>query len=185
MLELISGIGAALVVRIHGVSPLSMLFVIGVVAVALAAMTDIEFMIIPDRLSGLLAGVALLGMAPLVGGVEAMRVFAAWAVGFPLSLHLLCLALVRIGTARPIGGGDVKLLVGVLALASGVPSGPGVVLIVAVLAAGSIASLGLLTGRLRRGDRLPFAPAIALGYGVVVLSPSSAGWIAETFGGVA
>jgi leader peptidase (prepilin peptidase) / N-methyltransferase len=164
---------------------LSLLLVIGLVAVLLATFTDLEAMIVPDRLSLPVAAVALAGMMFLAEDGGALRSLAVWAIGLPAALHLVGVAALRLGLRRPIGGGDVKLLVGVLALTSAVAGGPGAVMAIAVLSAGCIATLGLVTGRLQRGDRLPFAPAIALGFAVVVLAPDAAAHLIRSLVGTA
>jgi len=174
LLELGCAAGAALTVRVHGLNAMSLLLLLGVAAVLLATLTDLESMTVPDRLSLPLAAVALVGTLLLADDLRAVRAVVAWGLLLPVALHLLSESLFRTGFQRPIGGGDVKLLIGVLALASAIPGGPGAVLILAVVVGGSAAGVGLITGRLRRGDRMPFAPAIAIGYLAVVLAPRAA-----------
>ena len=159
---------AALVVAAHGPGPAALVIGVGAVAVLVAAMIDLEHRIVPDRLTIPLGLLALLAL-PTVAGADRAPTVAAWALGVPL--------------ARPIGGGDVKLLVGVLALAGASPLGPPAVLIVAVVLAGTVASVGLLCGLLRRGSRLPFAPALAVPSLVIAVAPDRALDILMVLGG--
>jgi len=174
VLEVASAGGVALAAHVHGVSPQSGLLAIGVVAVLLATLTDLERMRIPDRLTLPLGAVALAGMSVLADDAAARRSVLVWAIGLPFALHIVSRGIEHFVAARPLGGGDVKLLVGVLALATAIDGGPAAVLVLAVGAAGVVAAVGLAAGRLRRGDRIPFAPAIAGGYLTVVLVPAAA-----------
>jgi len=176
LLEAGSALVVAGVVVVHGVGAVAVLLAVGAVAVLLAALCDLERMRNPDRLTVPLAILAVGGAVVAPPG-DARLGPAGWSVAVPVLLALVSAACVRAGSPRPIGGGDVKLLVGVLALATLVPSGAPAVLSIAVVSAGAVAVLGLATGRLRRGDRLPFAPGIAVGYLVVVLVPSVASTI--------
>lgn len=173
---------AALVVAAHGPGPAALVIGVGAVAVLVAAMIDLEHRIVPDRLTIPLGLLALLAL-PTVAGADRAPTVAAWALGVPLALHLLVVLADASGRARPIGGGDVKLLVGVLALAGSSPLGPPAVLIVAVVLAGTVASVGLLCGLLRRGSRLPFAPALAVPSLVIAVAPDRALDILMVLGG--
>lgn len=173
LLEVVSAVGVTGVTLVHGAGTEALLLAIGVVAVLLAALLDLEHRRIPDRLTLPLAAVALPSVALVTGPTRASLALLVWSVVLPSGLLLLSAMAVRFGHERPIGGGDSKLLVGILALAALVPSGPVLVLVVAILSAGTVAAIGLATRRLQRGDRLPFAPAIAVGYLAVVLLPTS------------
>ena len=185
LLEATSAVGVALTLRMHGLDGRSVLLSVGVVAVLLATFTDLEGMIVPDRLTLPLGAVALIGMSlPFEGAqVGPAPELLIWALGVPLALYALSRLTQWMVTTRPIGGGDVKLLVGVLALATAVVDGPIAVLVLAVLGAASVATVGLMTGRLQRRDRIPFAPAIAGGYLAVVLVPTVATPVARLIGG--
>lgn len=187
LLEVASAIGVASTLHVHGVSARSVLLAVGVVAVLLATFTDLDRMIVPDRLTLPLGVIAVTGMFlfGLDDPAQRARELGVWALGVPLALHVLSLIARWVASARPLGGGDIKLLIGVLALATAVADGPIALLILAVLKAGTVALLGLAVGRLSRRDRIPFAPAIASGYLVVVLAPTVATPVAALLGGAA
>lgn len=191
--------GAPIDVRLPGVEAASAALAVGIVAVhggvrgtaltggaiALLAATvvDLRHRIVPDRLTLPLAVIAL-ALVPVVVDEGARTASFAWALGVPLALHLLVAVVRTTGGQRPIGGGDVKLLVGVLALAGAVPGGPPAVLVGASVLGGAAAAVGLLTGRLGRRSRVPFAPAIAAAYVLVVLVPGVVPIALSPFGGV-
>jgi leader peptidase (prepilin peptidase) / N-methyltransferase len=182
-LEVASAVGVALTLHVHGITMLSALLAIGVVGVMLATLTDLERLIVPDRLTLPLGALAVPGVALLAADRTALNVLVVWSLGVPATLHVVNRVAERAVSARPLGGGDVKLLVGVLALAAAVEHGPAAVLLLAVIGAGSVALLGLATGRLTRRDRIPFAPAIAGGYLTVVLVPVAAPAVVAFLGG--
>lgn len=185
LLEAASGVGVALVLQVHGFNARSVMLSVGVVAVLLATLTDLDGLIVPDRLTLPLGVVAVIGMSlPGVGAqVGPTPGLLAWGIGVPLALHLVSRLTQRLASIRPIGGGDVKLLVGVLALATAVEDGPNAVLALSVLGAAGVATVGLVAGRLHRRDRIPFAPAIAGGYLTVVLVPTVATPVTVLIGG--
>jgi len=173
LLEAASAVAAMGVVHVHGVGARSGLLVLGAVAVLLATFTDLEARRIPDRLTYPLALVAVPGMVLLAGDTPQRWVVVGWALCLPLLIGSAARASVALGYRRPIGGGDVKLLVGLLALSLTSSSGPIRLLVLAVMLGGVHAAGGLMLGRLRIGDRVPFAPAIALAFLTVVLSPDA------------
>jgi len=187
LLEAASAVGVALTLHAHGLDGRSVLLSVGVVAVLLAMLTDLDAMIIPDRLTLPLGAVALVGMSLPFGGAQGGPApgLLVWALGVPLALSALSRLTQWLVATRPIGGGDVKLLVGVLALATAVDDGPIAVLALAVLGAASVATAGIATRRLKRRDRIPFAPAIAGGYLAVVFVPTVATPVARLIGGAA
>jgi leader peptidase (prepilin peptidase) / N-methyltransferase len=139
---------------------------------ALATATDLERRIIPDRLTLPLAAAVLpLSLAAeLVRSGEAshamigaLRMVAAPAVGIPLILVLLNLMAGRWSGTLLIGGGDIKLLVSILAAAATLPDGVALFGSVTAIVGGCIAGAGVLTGRLGLKDRLPFAPILLVG----------------------
>jgi leader peptidase (prepilin peptidase)/N-methyltransferase len=173
LLEFASAVAATSVVLVHGPSPIAGLLVIGAVAVLLASLTDIEDRTVPDRLTLPLAAVALPGMIGLVSDPGGRERVLLWAVLVPAVIEAVARLAVALGRQRPVGGGDVKLLVGLLALSIAVPSGPHRLMLLSIVLGGVHATVGLLLGRLRRGDRMPFAPAIALAFLTVVLLPDA------------
>ena len=184
VLEASSALLAVVILSVHGPGGRAALLTVGAVAALLAAFIDLEHRIIPDRLTLPFAAIALTA-APFVAGPGRAAVLLGWALGVPLALRLLVAAADAAGRARPIGGGDVKLLIGVLALAGLVPSGPPAVLLVAVIGAGAVAVVGLVTHRITRTSRIAFAPAIAVGFLVVAAAPEGAAVIVSWFGGPA
>jgi leader peptidase (prepilin peptidase)/N-methyltransferase len=183
LLEAGSALVCAWILLVHGVDVLGALLAVGAVAVLVAALVDLEHGIVPDRLTYPLGLLALVALPLLSAGTVPLGTALAWAVGLPLSLRLLNAGCDRIGRARHIGGGDVKLLVGVLGLAAAVPRGPAAVLLIALVSGGAVAIIGLVTGRLHRRARMPFAPAIAVGYLATVLAPERAGAFVTHLGG--
>lgn len=182
IVELASGATLGAIALVHGASPHTMLLGIGALAVIVATVTDVQHRIIPDRLTLPLAVVGTVSV-PLVVGTGAPLVEAlAWSLGVPGTLRTLVLVADVRGRARPVGGGDIKLLVGVLGLVAGLDGGPETLLLIAVLSGGLVALLGMVTGRLHRRSRLPFGPAIAVGYLLAVLAP---GWSGVVLGGAA
>ncbi len=185
-LEVASALVFVAVLLVHGPGVRGAVLAIGGVAVLVAALIDIEHMIVPDRLTyplGLLALGAMAALAVLGSLVIPVGHALGWALGVPLALRLLNATCVHAGVPRPIGGGDVKLLVGVLGLAALVPSGPAAVLLLALISGGVAACVGLVTGVLHRGGRMPFAPAIAAGFLATVLAPERATRIVTLLGG--
>jgi leader peptidase (prepilin peptidase)/N-methyltransferase len=183
MVELAAAAIVAVLVGVHGHGSRGVLVAAGGVAALLAAIIDLEHRIVPDRLTIPLGVVGLAGLPLVVADRATLAVAATWAVGVPLCLHVASIAALRAGAARPIGGGDVKLLVGLLALSAVALDGPAALLIVALVSGGSLAAVALAAGLVERGSRMPFAPAIALGYLVVAVSPDRAVDIVATFGG--
>lgn len=151
-------------------------------ALVLATATDLERRIIPDRLTVPFAGavvpVVLLHalLDARVEGVDAVRAFVSVlmaVVAVPVvSLAMNALS-VRTHGARAIGGGDVKLLVGLTAAITLVPGGLGIFWVAIAVVGGGLALAGLLTGRLRPGDRVPFAPFLLAAYLAVLLVPKA------------
>lgn len=185
VVELTSGLAVGAIVVVHGPTLNAVLLGIGAIAVIVASVTDLQHRIIPDRLTLPLAVLATLSVPLVVGPGGPLVEALAWSLGVPVALRaLVMLADVR-GRPRPIGAGDIKLLVGVLGLAAGVQAGALGMLLVAVLTAGGVALIGLATGRLHRRSRLPFGPAIATGYLVGVIAPGGVPVVTGHVGGVA
>jgi leader peptidase (prepilin peptidase) / N-methyltransferase len=181
-LELASAVGVALTLHVRGIGWESALLALGVVAVLLGTLTDLQAMIVPDRLTLPLGALSVIGMSSLATDTHQQRHVLVWGLAVPLAFSILARTVERFAEVRPIGGGDVKLLVGVLALATAVDGGAIAVVVLAVLLAGTVGIVGLATGRLERRDRIPFAPAIAGGFLTVVLVPSAAARVASIVG---
>jgi leader peptidase (prepilin peptidase)/N-methyltransferase len=182
-LEVASALVFVAVLLVHGSGVRGAVLAIGGVAVLVAALIDLEHMIVPDRLTYPLGLLALGALAVIGSPVIPIGRALGWALGVPLALRLLNAACDHAGVPRPIGGGDVKLLVGVLGLAALVLSGPAAVLLLALISGGVAAVVGLVTGLLDRGGRMPFAPAIAAGFLATVLAPERATRIVTLLGG--
>jgi leader peptidase (prepilin peptidase)/N-methyltransferase len=174
LLEGASAVAVMGVVHVHGVDARAGLLAFGVVAVLLATLTDLEERRIPDPLTGSLAVLAVPGMLLLADGSAERWTVVAWAIGVPLMIEVAVRTLAVGGSRRAVGGGDVKLIVGLLALSLVSDLGPARLLMTALLVGGVHAAGGLLFGRLRLGDRVPFAPAIALAFLTVILFPDAA-----------
>ncbi len=171
LLESASAVAVTAVTLVHGPSAFSGLLALGCVAVLLATLTDLERRTIPDRLTLPLAMLSVPAMVLLASSRGARLEVLAWAVLLPLLLEGAARLTASSGGRRLIGGGDVKLLIGLLALSAGVTSGPARLLTLAFVLGGIHATVGLLSGAVHRGDRLPFAPSIAVAFLMVVLRP--------------
>ena len=125
----------------------------------LLAATDLERRLIPNRIVYPAAALAL-------------ALSWAWPDRGPLSalagggLLLLVTALFYVVTRGGFGPGDVKMaaLIGLMAGLSRALAG----LAIGILAGGLVAVLLLATGRVRRGDYIPYGPFLALG-GIIAL----------------
>ena len=182
LLEAASAVTAVAILRAHGPGITAAVLTVGAIAVLLGAFIDAQHLIVPDRLTLPLALLALSAL-PTIAGPDRASGVAMWALGVPLALRLLALAADLMGRARPVGGGDIKLLVGVLALAGSSPLGPPAVLLGAVVVGGSVAALGLLAGVFTRRSRLPFAPALAVPFLAVAVAPERAADVLAIVGG--
>ncbi len=171
-LELGTALLVGATVARHGPRPLTVLLAIALATTALAAAIDVVDGIIPDRLTGPLAALlvpASLALAMRHGTATVWRVIA-WSLVLPAALQLLNRIMRHLRRARPIGGGDVKLLIGVLAPLALPGGSPARYLALTLMLAGGAAALGLMTGRLRRGDRLPMGPALLAGLCIEILA---------------
>jgi leader peptidase (prepilin peptidase)/N-methyltransferase len=183
LLEGASAVLTVLIIHRFGPTLIGVLLAFGGVAVLLATMTDLERRRIPDRLTVPLALVALCWGLGTSADSPGLWTVLAWALGVPAALQVANLFAVVLNRPQPVGRGDIKLLVGVLALATAVEGGAASVLATSVVVAGMFATFGLLSGHLKRGDRVPFAPAIATGYLVAVLVPVVPQAVTNWFGG--
>jgi leader peptidase (prepilin peptidase)/N-methyltransferase len=147
-------------------------------AMILATATDLERRIIPDRLTLPLAAIVLplalvMDMTRLGAGLGGLQLVAQRivvpALVLPVSLLAMNGAGRRLGGGAILGGGDIKLLVGVGAAVAMLPQGVLILWMGALLVGGAAAGLGLLTGRLRMKDRIPFAPFLLAGFVAAVI----------------
>jgi leader peptidase (prepilin peptidase)/N-methyltransferase len=177
-------------VMLVGLTP-DVAIVVGITgcAVILATATDLDRRIIPDRLTLPLA--ALVVPVVLAGELvrnegptatsSAVRTVVLAAIVLPAALHVMNALARRSGAGAIIGGGDVKLLVGMGAATAILPQGVVLMWAGALVSGGAVGCLGMLTGRLRMKDRVPFAPFLLIGFLVAVIaahprSPLDAGW---------
>jgi len=175
-LPLLEGLSAAAVVAVvlvHGGTASAGFLSVGVVAALLAGFSDLDNGAIPNRLTYPLAAFALAGALVLASGAGPRATIVAWSLGLPLLMEAMCRLAVATGRRRPIGGGDVKLLIGLLALALVAPQGPQRLLASSFLFGGIHAGVGLVRGRITLGGRIPFAPSIGVAFLTVVLLPDS------------
>lgn len=163
--------GAAVAAAAVAVPPVAVgvpLAIVGV-AVALATALDLAHRWIPDRLT-LPLGATVLPLALAVAASSEGAPARVLVHGLVVPSGLEAIRRVTAVTASGpwLGGGDVKLLVPVLAVAALVPYGPWIVWAGAVASGGLVAVVGLATGRLRRGARLPFVPFLAAGWALLL-----------------
>lgn len=176
-------------VLVHGPTVRAAALALGAVALLVATATDVAHRIIPDRLTLPLAAfgggtlILELAVAPSSGTMRVDWPVLVWVVGVPSVLRAVALLSDVLRRDRPVGGGDIKLLVGVLALVGVLPGGPVALLLLTVILAGTVALVGLATGRLGRGSRLPLAPSIAVAYLLVVLASTQVSGAVDLLGG--
>lgn len=173
ILEVLSACIAVVTVRIYGLTAVSLVLVVGIVGALLAALIDHQHLIIPDRLTMPLAVWGLIAI-PVVADAERWASVVLWALGAPAVLLFMNAIADLFSLERPIGGGDIKLLVGVLALSGVLPSGPQIVMLGTLLLSGIAAGVGVLSGHLGRKSRIPLAPSIAGALLSAILAPSLA-----------
>ncbi len=147
------------------VGPLAFLFV-----AVITTMTDIDWRVIPDEANLLLAVAGLVSSAanPHLGGTAGTRILGAilgmlagagtiWLIGAIGS---------RVLGRDAMGGGDVKLL-GAMGTVIGW-DGALFTLFLAAFIGGIVSLLGMLKGRLRRREYIPFGPFLNIA-GVMLL----------------
>lgn len=147
-------------------------------AMILATATDLERRIIPDRLTLPLAAIVLpltlvSEMTRLGGGIDGLQLvtqrIVVPAILVPASLIAMNSAGRRLGSGAILGGGDVKLLIGVGAAVAMLPQGVLLLWMGALISGGAAAGIGLLSGRLRLKDRIAFAPFLLAGFVAAVI----------------
>ena len=117
------------------------------------ALADLKYMIIPDQFVIMLA-ISAIGFMPFRG--DMMRPLLGLAIGGGAMLVIAGIG--ALAKREMIGFGDVKLCAA-LGLVLGL-RGTIITLILAVLAAGAYAAVGLARGRLKKTDHLPMGPFI-------------------------
>jgi leader peptidase (prepilin peptidase)/N-methyltransferase len=138
------------------------------VALVVASATDLADLRIPHRLTVPL-GAVVVPAALLLAQPERRLPVLGWGLVLPVVLFTID-ALLRPRIGGPvIGGGDVRLLVSVLAVAALVSGRAPAFLLVTLAGAGSVAALGVILGRLGRRDRVPLAPFMLVAHAAVVL----------------
>ncbi len=137
-----------------GISPELILAFPFALIMVLATFTDIKSHIIPDRL--IYPGIILLFLLRLF--IHPLPLWEYIAGAFLGGGLLLIVSLVSKGG---VGGGDIKLFF----LAGLVLGWKGTLLalFLSVMSGGVVAAVLLLTGRVNRKDRIPFAPFILIG----------------------
>ena len=138
--------------------------IVALAAVAVCAISDVQCGYVFDGVS-IGAAAAIVALCAVGGNVAPALVGAASASG-------VLAALWGCSKGRGIGLGDVKL-----AAAIGAAFGPldsVIVLGIAFVAGATVAVAGVMAGRLRRGDALPFVPYIGVGTLCCVFVPGHA-----------
>ncbi len=171
--ELLTGFTFAITVRQFWPSPFTYFVLAFVFILIVISGIDFDTQLIPDILS---YGLAVIGLAAapsnyLLGtGIGHRMIFASIGA---LSGAGLLIAVAFIGEKifkkEAMGGGDIKLMLGIGAFV-----GPGGLLQTIFLAslAGSVAGIWLIiSGRMKRGQYLPFGPCLALGAFLTLLLP--------------
>jgi leader peptidase (prepilin peptidase) / N-methyltransferase len=136
-----------------------------------ATSTDLRAMIVPDRLTkplGLFAVASSLALTAAPDAVVGPWRVVVGALGVPILLRLATSVGVRLTGRVLLGGGDIKLLVSLLAILVHVPGGPLLLALFSLVPAGVLALVGLVSGRLSRGQALPFVPFLLLGWVVAM-----------------
>jgi len=112
-------------------------------------------------------------MTRLGGGIDGLQLvtqrIVVPALLVPASLIAMNSAGRRLGSGSILGGGDVKLLIGVGAAVAILPQGVLLLWMGALILGGAAAGIGLLSGRLRMKDRIAFAPFLLAGFVVAVI----------------
>ncbi len=165
-----AGVGTLILMR-YGVSEFGALLGLVAGALIVATLSDLASRRIPHRLTIPLGAVTLPTALLLREGVSAPTILL-WALGLPALLGALNGILRPLLRADAIGGGDIRLLVAVLASVSLLPGSALTFLLSLIATSGGIALIGLLSGRLKRRDRIPLAPFMLLAFLIAVLGGS-------------
>lgn len=162
-----AGVGCVIMTS-YGFNTLGVLIGLVVGGLTLATLTDLASRRIPHRLTVPLA-VITLPAAILVRDAVSASTILVWSLALPALLLGLNGIFQPLLGADAIGGGDIRLLVSVLAILSLLPGAAPTFLRVLVATSGGMALLGLLSGRLERSDRIPLAPFMLLAFVVAVI----------------
>ncbi|MFN2556946.1 MAG: A24 family peptidase [Nitriliruptorales bacterium] len=174
LVQLLVAVVWGLIAFVHGpVGELPALLAVGW-AVVVATVIDLEFRIIPNKLTYRLAPIVLGLLVAAAAFDDAWGDFRrAVVAGIALPLGMLLLSeAFRLVRGQPgMGMGDVKLAAS-LGLVLGYIGGWEVVIAIyaAVIAAVVVASVLIVAGRAGLATRLPFGPYLALGTLVAVLA---------------
>ncbi len=150
-----------------------LLFLVGFVALTVY---DLKWMILPDKITYPLFGLAILQLVLNVaffhGGWDAVLA-AGWGI---LLLSGLFYGLFQLSKGQWIGGGDVKLGI-ILGMLVGGPSHALLVLFLASLIGTLLALPLMITGRTKISSRIPFGPMLLIATFIVYLFGASLiGW---------
>ena len=174
LVEAATGVLFALVATTWGLDPLLPALLVLTWALVVATAIDLEFRIIPNRLTYRLP----LALLPLVIG--AAWYDGAWidlrralitAVALPAAMLLLSEAFRLLRGQPGIGMGDIKLAVS-LGLVVGYLGGLEIVVFAygAILSAVLIAVVLIMVGKARLASRIPFGPYLAIGTTLAILA---------------
>jgi len=163
-------VGCAILVTttlLHHPLPLAMLAAVVGCGLVIATATDVRAMIVPDLLTRPLGVWAVVASLILAGRADAS--VGPWtvvggALVVPTALRLATSVSVRLTGRILLGGGDIKLLVALLAVVVHIDGGALRLWLFSLLPAGLVALVGLASGRLARGQALPFVPFLLVGW---------------------
>jgi prepilin signal peptidase PulO-like enzyme (type II secretory pathway) len=162
-----AGVGGVILAR-YGFNPVGVLLGLVAGGLTVATLTDLASRRIPHRLTVPLAVVTLPAAILVRDAVSAWSILA-WSLVLPALLLGLNGILQPLLGSDAIGGGDIRILVSVLAILALLPSAASTFLGALVATSGGVALLGLLSGRLTRSDRIPLAPFMLLAFVVAVI----------------
>jgi leader peptidase (prepilin peptidase) / N-methyltransferase len=162
-----AGIGSVITVR-YGFSAVGVLLGLVAGGLTLATLTDLASRRIPHRLTVPL-GVVTLPSVLVVRDSVSVSTILAWSLALPALLLVLNGILQPLLGAHAIGGGDIRLLVPVLAILSLLPGAAPTFLRALVATSGGMSLLGLVSGRLERSDRIPLAPFMLVAFLIAVI----------------
>lgn len=174
LVQLLVAVVWGLIAFVHGpVGELPALLVVGW-AVVVASVIDLEFRIIPNKLTYRLAPIVLgllFAAAAFDDAWGDLRRAVVAGVALPLGMLLLSESFRLVRGQAGMGMGDVKLAAS-LGLVLGYIGGWQVVIAIyaAVIAAVAVAFALIVAGRAGLATRLPFGPYLALGTLVAVLA---------------
>lgn len=182
LLELLTAaLFAGVAAKFHPDMPMTLAFWLVVFGLELGAFIDLDWYILPDRVTvgGICAGLAISALLPRIHGACAwhdalLSSIAGLAFGFGL-LWLVAYAGEKAFKKEALGFGDVKLM-GAVGAFFGWQGVLGVLFLSA--AAGSLAGIALIVaGRRGPGGRIPYGPFIALAaVAWIFAGPSLWGW---------